>query len=314
MNKTSSSNELRIIAGPCAIDKDNIETLYDIADIKISNSSGHKQTATFGVRVVGLKSRSKIYDDNSYMGMDYESYLKNLDLLISNGDKDKMEILPSLKIANQIIKDTGMVVATELMSPMVQLPLFETHIPKNKLFIWNPCINQLGWPILEMAQYAIRNGWYLGIKNGKWLSRDSIGVSDMERNWIGNSTFAKSHLMKMKNKVVLIHRGVEVKHKGDYRSLPVHDIAIRAKSQTNLGLYFDPSHSLGSKLRDRIVDETVEVMKMRTKDGSYVYNGLLIEVGKAQTDMDQHITVREYKELAQKLSTFRDIVPADSNK
>jgi 3-deoxy-D-arabino-heptulosonate 7-phosphate (DAHP) synthase len=83
---------------------------------------------------------------------------------------------------------------------------------------------------------------------------------------------------------------------------------MRAKG---VKLYFDPSHSLGPKMRDEIVNETVEAMKMKIDENNYLYDGVLIEVGTAKCDTHQHITVKELQELVDRLGEFRTLVGRD---
>jgi 3-deoxy-D-arabino-heptulosonate 7-phosphate (DAHP) synthase len=167
------------------------------------------------------------------------------------------------------------------------------------LLIWNPAVNQLGWPMLDMSLYAKKNHWLLGIKNGKWHS--------MEKTWLGLSRYNLFSPEETKNQLVFIHRGVESVDKGDFRSLPVHEVAKKIKLSTGAKIFFDPSHSYGPKLRDRIVEGTVEAMGIKSSDNSYLYDGILIEVGTSITDTAQHISVAELDELCWRLAKFRNL-------
>ena len=119
---------------------------------------------------------------------------------------------------------------------------------------------------------------------------------------------------KIAPKTVLIQRGCDLPNKGQYRNLPIHQTAKRTKLATpGIELYYDPSHALGPKMRDEIINNTVEAMKLKIDEENYLYDGILIEVGTAKCDTDQHITVKELKELAQKLSEFRDLVGREGN-
>jgi len=294
----TKNGNLTIIAGPCSIDRHNLNDIYRISEITVKNAQGKKQKAVFGTRVVGLKSRTALSKDGVGMGIDYEAFMKNTDLLLNGSPLKKMETLPSVIMAKKIIQDTGMLVATEVMCPLVQLPIFEKHIAKNKLLIWNPAVNQLGWPVLKMGHYAKRNHWYIGLKNGKWLS------SSMEKTWLGLMNFAN---LKNSENLVFIQRGVDVKNKGDFRSLPVHESAIRVKQISRCKMFFDPSHSFGPKLRHKIVDGVIDAMKIKLDDNSFLYDGILIEVGHSQTDTDQHLTIKEFEELCHRLAEFREL-------
>ena len=71
-------------------------------------------------------------------------------------------------------------------------------------------------------------------------------------------------------------------------------------------MYFDPSHSYGPKLRDQIVEGTIEAMAMR--DGQdFLYNGILIETGTSKTDTNQHISLEELEAMTKELGTFRNL-------
>ena len=308
MNSLIIQKKLTIIAGPCSIEQNNIDDILKIAKISVTNRFGRKQKAIVGTRVVGLKSRTALNKDGKNMGIDFHVFMENLDRLVDSQAIVKLKTLPSIKIAAEIIKETGMIVATEVMSPLVQLPLFEKKIFKNKLLVWNPAVNQLGWPVLKMGKFAKRNGWYIGLKNGKWLGDDFHGQSTMEKTWIGLTKFTGFDEPGLDEKLILIHRGVDVANKGDYRSLPVHHVAKNAKLATRAKLFFDPSHSYGSHLRDSIVKGTIEAMKIKIDEDNFLYDGILIEAGHARTDTEQHITIKELQFMCNELVKFRDLV------
>lgn len=126
----------------------------------------------------------------------------------------------------------------------------------------------------------------------------------MEKTWAGLASYTG----KLVGDTILIHRGVDVPDKGNYRSFPVHQMALRTKLATKLKLYFDPSHALGPKMRDEIVKATIEAMKMKISDQEYVYDGILVEVGTSVTDTLQHITLKELEYMLKELAKFRDLV------
>ena len=105
----------------------------------------------------------------------------------------------------------------------------------------------------------------------------------------------------------MIQRGVDDAEKGDFRNLPIHQCAKRVKQATGYGMLFDPSHSFGPKLRDKIVEGTIEAMKMKIDDGNWLYDGILVEVGTSTTDTEQHITISELSNLIDEISKFREI-------
>ena len=299
---------LRIIAGPCSVDKENIKDIYKIAELKVGG-----RYVVWGTRVVGLKSRTKFNPTGEGMGIDFEVFMENLkSRVLQNSSSLKMP--ESVKIAKEIVKNTGLVVATEIMEPLLQLDFFQDPIFKDKLFIWNPAVNQLGWPLLVMGYYAKENGWFVGIKNPKWVgehlslanTRDFDRETTMEKTWKGLVSYAN-----LPERTVLVHRGVDVPEKGDYRNAPVHYIAERVKKATGCPLFFDPSHSHGPRMRQDIVPATIEAMKLKMEDGSYLYDGILVEAGRSKTDTEQHISLKELREMIEKISEFREIEGRD---
>jgi hypothetical protein len=312
MNMSLFNKQLMVIAGPCSVDEHNIQDIYDIAKIKVVNQFGRKQKAVYGTRVVGLKSRTSLSLDGKNMGIDFKVFMENMNILVDGKSTKQFKIFPSARMAKTIIKETGMLIATEIMSPLIQLPVFEKHLPKGKLMIWNPAVEQLGWPVLKMGTYAKRNNWFIGLKNPKWFGDDMVGQTTMEKTWIGLSDFTMMKEPGLDEKIILIHRGVDVYNKGDYRNLPVHQAAKRVKHSTRVRLFYDPSHIHGPKLRDSIVRSTVEAMKIKNDEDQYLYDGILIEVGRSKTDTEQHITVKELEELCNQLAEFRTLLPPDN--
>ncbi|MBD3329794.1 hypothetical protein GF357_04855 [Candidatus Dojkabacteria bacterium] len=301
------NKELRIVAGPCSVDESNLDQIYEISEIKVD-----KKRAVWGTRVVGLKSRTALNKSGDGMGMDYDILMKNNDKLLAGASADSFEIAPSMKLAEKIVRETDLLVATEVMMPHIQMPLLERVISANKLLAWSPSVNQLGWPLMQTSQYAARNDWWLGIKNGKWIGipvsdaseKNSDIMSPVERCWEGLSKYAQND----KEKTVLIHRGFLAADRRDYRAMPIHELAARVKKRSGLKLFFDPSHSYGPNLRDKIVDDVVKLLSRKFDDGEFLYDGILIEVGDSITDTDQHISVDELRGLIEKLSEIRTLV------
>jgi len=292
MKKNISSN-LTIIAGPCSVDEKNVDEVLAIAKIKAKG-----KRAIAGTRVVGLKSRTALSLDGKNMGIDFSIFMRNLQKSIDGLSPKDFEEPPSVAIAKSIRKKTGMIIATEIMSPLVQLPSFESELFKNGLLAWSPAVSQLGWPAMKMALFAKRNGWSVGIKNGKWKG--------MEKTWEGLASYVRAHIEPQK--AIMIQRGIEVPEKGNFRSLPVHESAVLMKER-GFQMYFDPSHSFGPKMRDEIVLGTIAAMKIKTQSGEFVYDGVLIEAGTSVTDTEQHITLSELQILCDQLSDFRLLVP-----
>lgn len=258
---------------------------------------------------MGLKSRTAMNGAGEGMGLDFQEYLCNVDILASGKSTNNFKTLPSIEIARQLIEKTGLTVATEIVDPIIQLPGYEKLIPKNKLLIWNPAVNQLGYPMYVMGIYAKRNGWFIGVKNGKWFGENSgEETNSMEKSWIGQVSYAtKDKQSDLNDKIIMIHRGVDVAGKGKFRQAPIHDSAEKIKKATNLKMFFDPSHSLGHLLRDQIVEQAVSAMRIKIRDDEYLYDGILIEAGTSKTDTKQHITVEELRNLCEEIAKFRGI-------
>lgn len=302
------NSTVTIIAGPCSISEENQGQLFEIAELTVPVGATRKR-AIWGVRVVGLKSRTALSSTGAGMGIDFPAYERNLERFLQGASVHELEIPPSVSIAKTIVEKTGVIAATEIVDPLMQLPPYEREVPKGSLFVWNPAVNQLGHAARVMGMYAARNGWYHGFKNGKWLGDvPAEGGSTMERSWAGLTSYALEGMTGAdKNRAVLIHRGVDIAGKGEYRNVPVHEAAIRVKESLGMKLFFDPSHTHGPSLKHRIVEETLAALTRTTSSGAYVYDGLLLEVGDSVTDTEQHITIEELRELAARIATFRDL-------
>lgn len=292
------------IAGPCSIDDNNRGQIDSIAAICLPNG----KPAIRGSRVVGGKSRT-VFGAIETMGIDAPAIDRALDRITDNKLPNPDDIGPSVLYAEEIVRDHAMLVATEIMHPLVQLPWYAGRIPDGKFLAWNPSVEQLGWTVRATGKFARKHGWYVGLKNGKALGTKLADCENPERTiptpmetaWAGLATYAE-----VPARTMLIHRGVDVPEKGDYRNAPVHQAARRAKEATGMKLYFDPSHSLGPTLRDHIADSTVQAMQMRHGNG-FLYDGILIEAGTATTDTKQHITVAELSDLVRDVAKIREI-------
>ena len=71
-------------------------------------------------------------------------------------------------------------------------------------------------------------------------------------------------------------------------------------------MYFDATHSIGPKMRHKIIEDTLFAMKMKSDD-TFLYDGLLMEAGDSPTDTDEHITIKELQYLVADLSNFRKL-------
>lgn len=311
--------DLEINAGPCSVSSKNpgksLAELHAMAEIQVPDGKGGMKRALSAGRFIGLKSRTEYNPTGEGMGMDFEVVEQ---AIISGSVED---VPPSVLLAEQFVREAKIGVAAEIMIPGIQLPFYEGRIPKGMLLPWNPSNNQLGWTIREMAAIAGRNNWTLGLKNGKWLGApledvskpDSEIITSMEKTWLGLASYAEAA-----NDIVFIHRGVDVPGKGENRNALTHEVVRRlARLRPNVGRWLDPSHSLGDKLRDVIIERTIEAMWMKVGNGSdeFLYTGILIEAGSSETDTGQHISVNELEILAKELSKFRrlrgPLVPID---
>jgi len=290
---------LIIYAGPCSYSQDYKDQFYDIAAIKLNNN----RPAIYGTRVVGIKSRT--FDNKqTFMGSDVEEYIENRHLYVEGASVRDYKKYKSAIFGKKLFEETGIGIATEIVSPLLQLPIYSEIGFGSELFIWNPSVMQLGWGLQEMAAFALKYNWTIGVKNGKWVGLINDGITHLEKTWIGLTSYISS-LGAINH--VLIHRGVDKQVERRERNIAVHEIAASTKRNSFLPLFFDPSHIAGPDLREDIIEITLEALQMKDFDGNYLYNGLLIEVGESYTDSRQHITIDELKELVSEIIRFRDI-------
>ena len=71
---------------------------------------------------------------------------------------------------------------------------------------------------------------------------------------------------------------------------------------TGYQIFFDPSQVCGQKLRNQIVDKTLEALQLKLDEDRYLYNGILIEAGTSTTDTEQHITIKKLSNLIDEIS------------
>lgn len=308
------NSELRIFAGPDSLDDFNIDEVYEIAEMKAKGKQ-----AVYGARTVGLKSRTNFDKVNSaagFMGYDFEAIMKNFDIFGKGGNADDLTPLPTVEMAAKLYKDTGLIPSTEIMLPAIQLACIKKSFANEPFMVWNSAVDQLGWHIRQMAGFAQEHGWIVGLKNGKWLGEEYdiaedpeyTGKVSIETVWDGLIDYSSRA-----PETVLIQRGCDLPAKGQYRNLPIHQTAKRTKvrhADKNTKLFFDPSHSLGPKMRDQMVEETVKAMKMKIDEETFLYDGILIEVGTAKCDTLQHITLPEMQNMIDELAEFRDLAGA----
>jgi hypothetical protein len=181
--------------------------------------------------------------------------------------------------------------------------------------IWNPAVEQLGWNLFELSAFAKRNNWNVGIKHSKFLGKDPLevanhpeykGETSLEKVLLGLTTYVG----KIDGDLIIIHRGVDVPGRGDYRNAIIHHIMKRVKSKIPHGkIYFDPTHTIGPVMRHKIVDEIIESMRLKVGN-EFLYDGLLMEAGSSSpVDIGEHLTIKELRELVDTLSEYRKIRP-----
>lgn len=309
MKDKIKNTQVALIAGPCSISEKNLPEVYALADMQVKNRFGEIQRGVTGVRIVGIKSRTSYTEKEGSMGIDREIFVNNLRSYARGGAIKDMKMLPSITISDEFIRKTGMMVATEIVAPLIQVPLCDMVLREHELLLWTPAVLQIGWNLMEMFECSKKNAWMLGIKNPKWVGKESDGLTSMEKTWLGIGTYVPQI-----HDIIYIHRGVDVAEGGPYRNLPIHDSAAKVKKLSGKKMYFDPSHSFGPKMKDKIVDGTLAAMKMMMNEDEYLYDGILIESGTSQTDTEQHITLGELQHLMNELSKFRDIVPPKEKK
>lgn len=303
------NKEISIIAGPCSVNENNIYELYQLAGMEVTGSNGGLQRALTGIRVVGLKSRTTYKPGARELGIDYQSYMLNLEELRKGSSIHELKMMPSIELAYTLALETGIMIATEIVSPLIQAPLYQRLLGDFNVLVWNPAVMQLGWNLPETVKFMNRKKWFLGLKNPKWTGRkrmDSLTQTElngMEKTWIGMRSYAAG----VEDRVIFIQRGVSSPDSGMYRNMPLHESSKKVKQLTGSKMFFDPSHSYGPKLRDKIVEGTIEAMKMMVSENEYLYDGILIEAGTSFTDSAQHITLDEMKYLASSLAEFRKL-------
>jgi hypothetical protein len=304
MEQKIKNTQVALIAGPCSISEKNMAEVYSLADMEVKNRFGETQRAVTGVRIVGVKSRTSYIEKEGAMGIDREIFVNNMRSYAQGGSIKDMKMLPSITMSDEFIRKTGLLVATEIVASLIQVPLCDQVLRDHELLLWTPAVLQIGWNLMEMYECSKSNAWKLGIKNPKWVGKESDGLNSMEKTWLGIGTYVPQI-----SDIIYIHRGVDVAETGLYRNLPVHESARKVKKLSGgKKMYFDPSHTFGPKMKDKIVDGTLEAMKMMSSEDEYLYDGVLIEAGTSQTDTEQHITHGELQKLINELSKFRDIV------
>ncbi len=223
--------------------------------------------------------------------------------------------MPSVELAEKITKETGLLIATEIMIPHIQLPYYEQkEVLRGNFLPWNPAVEQLGWNMLEINEFAKKNNWDIGIKHGKFLGKDPLEIANhpdyqgetaLEKVVLGLITYVAGH----PGDLIIIHRGVDVPRIGDSRNAIAHEIMKRVKRKApEIKMYFDPTHTIGPKLRHTIIDETIAAAKIHMENG-FLYDGLLMEAGTSPTDTNEHVTIAELKQLVKDLSAFRKLRP-----
>ena len=121
---------VKIIAGPCSINKNNVKEMYEIASI---NKPNHKVIE--GLRVVGLKLRTELKHSAEYMGIDFDVDLKLCyDLINGVYSLAPNTTYLSAEIAKDVIAKQGeLKIASEIVDPFSQIPIYAQNLC-NKFF------------------------------------------------------------------------------------------------------------------------------------------------------------------------------------
>lgn len=319
MLKEIHNKPCTIVAGPCSISDAGMQAIYDIARIRVQNPKGEIVNGVWGTRVVGLKSRSRRDPNGKGMGIDWDTYVSNAQTLDQGGSINHLKMPPSVIMAGKIYERTGLAVTSEICDPRLQLPPLARMLAHAPVMVWGPSVNALGHHYMTMGAYVERHPrWLLGAKNPKFLGDCSLTAAQdihnerttsMEETWAHLASWTGLPIEKH----IFIQRGVDVEGKRDYRNAPLHAAAVRLRHRLpQARIYFDPSHSLGPKRRDEIVDATIEAMLMRMPhDNEYIYDGALVEAGPSDTDTHQHITVDEVAKICKAVGKIRPLVQPD---
>lgn len=181
---------------------------------------------------------------------------------------------------------------TEVMLPEHAKAVIEKLLPviKNgKLLIWIGARNQNHFIQREIGKIAGSDKRIvLMLKNQVWHN---------EKHWEGIIEHTLSSGIS-EDQLILCHRGFTPS--GDnphgYRNMPDYDMAIRIKERYKLPMIFDPSHTGGS------VEKVFQIAKEADLHG---FDGYMIEVHPnpkiAQSDSNQQLTWKQYKELMRTL-------------
>jgi hypothetical protein len=116
---------VKIIAGPCSVNKNNIKELYEIASLNKPN-----RKVIEGLRVVGLKSRTELKHSTEYMGIDFDVHLKLCcDLINGIYSLTPKQTYPSAEIAKDVIAKHGdLKIASEIVDPFLQIPVYAQNL------------------------------------------------------------------------------------------------------------------------------------------------------------------------------------------
>ena len=60
-------------------------------------------------------------------------------------------------------------------------------------------------------------------------------------------------------------------------------------------------------MKEKIVPATLKAIKMKISENEFLYDGILVEVVTSKTDSEQHISLKDLKEMVKELSKFRMI-------
>ncbi len=304
---------IAVIAGPCSVSGPHNLEIYE-AQLNFFQQFAGQLT---GIRVVGYKSRTSPDTDHilntlqqldnhtllhlaeidpelnatakNYYGLDVCEILVTQRLFLEGVGmgSDQLPDLPSVLLAKSLQDQYAqLLIATEVIEPMIQMPQLKKHLKPGSVLVWTPSSDALGASKSMYRQLPLAHN-VLAIKNPKWLGIHPDNVTE-ENVMALPGVKAMIGCMQWANSKTLIHRGFELEEKDGHRAKPVHSVFSKLKRlNPDLNLIFDPSHSLGPSRRDQIVDESIRAIV------DHGYHGLLIEASTATTDINQHISTDE---------------------
>jgi hypothetical protein len=317
------SSPLEIWAGHCSENKNNIEETERIARQTIRNPrTGRQQRIVNRTRGVAFKSRTGLKDLLSYMGMDWKAIQANDTMYMEGKGHLDYLLYPSLIHLSNISRATGVGVASEILMPHLQLPVWGRYFKGKSFQPWTAAVDSKGTSAMEFANWANRFGWDIALKNPKISGKRTytelltapqkeIEKTTVFSTWQGAWSWAGSN-----QNTTMIHRGVDMpsdlEGMDTFRNLPIHRVAAALQAVTGCNLGYDPSHINGQGRKEHIVEDAIEAAQtINPFTGNPQYQVLLLEVGNSTTDTEQHITLNQLQQIGETVIQWRPLVAHD---